>query len=261
MHFSAFNEDHLRGSRVLLVEDNLMNQFFARQLMEDWHIIVDIAQNGIEAVEMVIMQVYDLILMDIQMPRMDGLQATRMIRQQHRLTTPIIALTALSAREDIDLFRQAGMDDYLIKPFLNEELRKKLVTFIPKPKVKATDFQKNSAMSHAIVPLFNKGRLAAMLNNDEGRILQMENLFIQQARDTVMQMQESLQHMEWDRLSKLAHKIKASVDLMDIASLKRPVRDLEAGTKSPQPGADFTQLTNQVCQTLEQVCQQIEASR
>jgi len=125
MQSNSPNDNNLKGCRILLVEDNLMNQFFARQLMEDWEITVDVAQNGLEAIELATSKLYDIILMDIQMPQMDGLQATRQLRYQHRLPIPIIALTALSAREDIDLFRQVGMDDYLVKPFMSEELRKK----------------------------------------------------------------------------------------------------------------------------------------
>ena len=254
------NENSLKGCRVLLVEDNLMNQFFARQLMENWEITVDTAQNGHEAISLATSRLYDIILMDIQMPQLDGLQATRQLRQQHRLSIPIIALTALSAREDIELFRQVGMDDYLVKPFMSEELRKKLITYVPKPRAQLNGSALQVDIDLPPLPLFNTERLALMLNYDAARMHQMEELFIRQTRETIQRMRSALAVQQREEVGKLAHKIKASVDLMDIDSLKRPIRTLEALGKQNEPSENFASLTDQICHTLEQVCQQLEAS-
>ena len=109
--------DLLQGRRVLLVEDNLINQVVARTVLEQQGMVVRIANNGHEAIEMALAEVFDLILMDVQMPQMDGLEATQRMRTYPQLAeTPIIAMTAHAMREDKDRCLAAGMSDYLSKP-------------------------------------------------------------------------------------------------------------------------------------------------
>lgn len=124
----------LEGCRVLLVEDNEINQKVMLRFLERWSIEVTVASNGREAVSMAKSEPFDLILMDLQMPEMDGYEATRQIRRlndEQRRTTPVIALTAADLKEvKEDVFR-SGMNDYLNKPFNPVELRKKLKHYIP----------------------------------------------------------------------------------------------------------------------------------
>ncbi len=107
----------LTGAHILLVEDNPMNQVVERELLEGLGLTVDIAGNGALALGMVAQRRYDLILMDIQMPVMDGLTATRAIRGMHGAAAiPIIALTANAMPDDREASLAAGMDDHLVKP-------------------------------------------------------------------------------------------------------------------------------------------------
>ena len=104
--------------RVLLVEDNMVNQMIALDFLSHLGITADVAENGQLAVDAALAQQYDIIFMDIQMPIMDGLEATRQILQHCPAETrpSIIALTANVMKEDVDLYANAGMDDYLAKP-------------------------------------------------------------------------------------------------------------------------------------------------
>ncbi len=105
--------------RVLLAEDNLVNQKVARRMLEKEHHSVTVLGNGIQVLEVLQDQSFDLILMDIQMPEMDGMQTTALIRQKERHSAahiPIVALTAHAMSEDRDRFMAAGMDGYLTKP-------------------------------------------------------------------------------------------------------------------------------------------------
>ncbi|HEY0164650.1 MAG TPA: response regulator [Sphingomicrobium sp.] len=112
------------AARILLVEDLPMNQELACTILRRAGHFVEIANDGIEAVSAAEENSYDIILMDIQMPRMDGVSAARKIRQLDGpgRNTPIIAMTANALPEQVRAFRQAGMDDYVAKPFKQQDL-------------------------------------------------------------------------------------------------------------------------------------------
>ncbi len=127
----------IKGKRVLLVEDNMINQEIAAALLEDYELALDFADNGQEAIEKVKDKEYDLILMDIQMPVMDGLQATRHIRSMvnerpYVQTLPIIAMTANVMAEDKQRCSEAGMDAHIAKPISPPELRNTLIRWLHK---------------------------------------------------------------------------------------------------------------------------------
>jgi signal transduction histidine kinase/CheY-like chemotaxis protein len=120
-------EDHrigaLRGARILLVEDNDINQQVARELLEEAGLAVDIADNGEVALTMVAAKPYDLVFMDMQMPVMDGITATRQIRaQQQSKHLPVVAMTANAMDRDRQKCIDAGMNDFLVKPIEPREL-------------------------------------------------------------------------------------------------------------------------------------------
>jgi len=112
---------------ILLVEDNLTNQKVTQIMLKRLQCEVTVAANGKQAVEKFMNQHYDLILMDCQMPEMDGFAATEAIRQQeHEAHIPIIALTGTAMSEDISRCKSVGMDDYLHKPIKLPELEQAL---------------------------------------------------------------------------------------------------------------------------------------
>ncbi|MDX1908370.1 MAG: response regulator [Bacteroidia bacterium] len=120
----------LLNTRVLLVEDNLVNQKIATRFLQKWDIEVATADNGRIAVDMASRDHYDLILMDIQMPEMDGFEATRRIRALPEYqAVPIIALTANVMQEVRDEIQQAGMDDFVSKPFNPRDLYRRIARY------------------------------------------------------------------------------------------------------------------------------------
>ena len=119
------------GTRILLVEDDPLNQEVALELLQDTGLIIDLADNGQNAVSMVAATDYALVLMDIQMPEMNGLEATEMIRQlPQRRNTPIIALTANAFDEDRRRCMAAGMSDFIAKPVDTDSLYKTLAKWL-----------------------------------------------------------------------------------------------------------------------------------
>ncbi|MCM0045358.1 MAG: response regulator, partial [Burkholderiaceae bacterium] len=121
-----------RGARVLLVDDNEINREIASEILDGVGLSVQTATNGQEALDLLAAEAVDLVLMDIQMPVMDGLQATRAIRQQPALAhLPVIAMTANAFEEDRQICLDAGMNGYLTKPVSPDSLYKLLAEFIP----------------------------------------------------------------------------------------------------------------------------------
>jgi two-component system, sensor histidine kinase and response regulator len=121
----------IRGARILLVEDNDINQQVARELLEDGGLVVDVAENGQIALDMVQRAFYDLVFMDMQMPVMDGIAATREIRKIPRLAwLPIVAMTANAMEQDRRRCIEAGMNDAVIKPIDTKELCDALLRWV-----------------------------------------------------------------------------------------------------------------------------------
>ena len=124
----------LRGARILLVEDNDINQLVARELLEDAGLVVEVADNGQIALEQVQRAAYDLVFMDMQMPVMDGVTATREIRKLQRLAhLPIVAMTANAMEQDRRMCMDAGMNDFLVKPIDQQDMLDILLRWILPP--------------------------------------------------------------------------------------------------------------------------------
>ena len=115
--------DAVRGARVLLVEDNDINQQVAREMLQDCGLLVDVAENGEVALRMIREAAYDLVFMDMQMPVMDGVTATREVRKLDQFRQlPIVAMTANAMKQDRHRCLDAGMNDFLVKPIDPENL-------------------------------------------------------------------------------------------------------------------------------------------
>lgn len=122
---------HVEKLNILLVEDNLLNQILAKKVLTNWNWNVEVANNGLIAVQKVKKAAYDLILMDIQMPEMDGYEATRQIRKKtnsSKRNVPIIAITAHAISGEAEKCYNAGMNDYITKPFDEKILYEKIIT-------------------------------------------------------------------------------------------------------------------------------------
>ena len=130
--------ENIEGLKILLVEDNILNTLLAKKVLSNWNWIVDVAENGLIATQKVQNNEYDIVLMDIQLPEMDGYEATHHIRKvlpAPKCNIPIIAMTAHAISGEAQKCFDAGMDDYISKPFDVKVLHKKIITVYNKNKV------------------------------------------------------------------------------------------------------------------------------
>ncbi len=123
-------KDSKETNRILLVEDNFANRYVIKEMLKEYNLQIDEAENGKEAIEKLKSDSYDLILLDIQMPVMDGYETFKKIREELKLNTPVIALTAKALKDEVDEFKELGFDEILIKPIVYQKFIETLQKFI-----------------------------------------------------------------------------------------------------------------------------------
>ena len=220
---SNVTEGAFRAKKALLVEDNEMNRFIAIQSLSYLGFDVDEAENGQIAIEKMKTTSYDLILMDIQMPVMDGVEATSFIRNQLNNNTPIIALTANAFKHDIELYLENGMNDYITKPYDEAEFFRKIEYVMQN----ANAYNKrNDSVNHEKA-LFDLSGLEKMSRGNNEFVIKMLSIFVSMTEENSIKMQQYLENYDWFEMKAIAHKIKPSIDQLEIKSIQGSVRWLE----------------------------------
>jgi CheY-like chemotaxis protein/nitrogen-specific signal transduction histidine kinase len=224
--------------RVLLVEDNDINRLYAKSILKNWQCYIDEAENGLVAIEKIKNSHYDVVLMDVQMPVMDGYEATKAIRlMEQSATLPIIALTANATTADVEKCMAAGMNDYLPKPFTPEDLYQKLFGDL---KIKPA----SERPSMRIAPTYNLDYLRSVSGNNEAFIREMVLTFIQTIPAVLTDMKASMDTHDWNKLSRLAHQIKPSFTLMGLDSLRSDIVFIEENSKIENNLQEVERLTH-----------------
>ncbi|GAA4445168.1 hypothetical protein GCM10023188_47990 [Pontibacter saemangeumensis] len=250
---------------LLLAEDNEVNIFLAQSIIEGWGAKVDVARNGREAVDMADLRLYDVILMDIQMPDLSGIDATQLIRQhtdKAKASVPIIALTANALKGDAEKYISAGMNDYISKPFEEEKLFLKIASVLPQPIVERIDAadSPSAAPQAPDEPLYDLAVLLKLSRGNEAFIQRAQQLFIETVPVTATDMQQKLVAVDWPGVSAAAHKLKSTIDTMRIESLKDAVRRIESNAKQQTDLLTVDQDVSQVKEVLERVVSQMKVN-
>ncbi len=228
---ASINKEQLTKLKILLVEDNKINQFYATSILEKWNIESEIAENGQQAISMLKKHPFDLILMDMQMPVMDGLQATRIIRKEISKTLPIIALTANAIRGDDNICFQAGMNDYISKPFKEEDLVSKLQKYAPLEQKRAS---KTLLKSSKMNTLYDLSTLESSSGGNTAFVKKMIQLFVDETPGSIEKIKKGLVQQDYAQIRSAAHKIKPSFQILNIIELKEDIKQLELMASTPQ---------------------------
>ncbi|HVM88050.1 MAG TPA: PAS domain S-box protein [Puia sp.] len=224
----------LSGKRILVTDDNEMNRLVATTILKQYHAIPDEAQNGIEAIEKIKSGTYDIVLMDVQMPVMDGVEATKIIREQISKKLPVIALTALALKGDESKFRAAGMTDYLSKPFEETDLIRVISGCLGNTSFMLNNYS-GTEIETTMEPLYDLSKLYEMSRGNQEFVNKMINMFIDQGPASVKEITEAYRQKDIIKMSKIAHRFKTSVLNMGISSVKTEIIELEQAAENNLP--------------------------
>lgn len=256
MQGSTTDTRRLDAKKILVAEDVELNQHLAKHILEARGAAVAIANNGHEALQLVQENFFDCILMDVQMPEMDGIKATQCIRQltdPAKASVPIIALTANVHRDDIKKYREAGMNDYLAKPFDESGL----LLVILRNQLYMNNGNEQSSY-HSDQQLYDLSMIQSMSGGDEGFLKKMIRLFIETVPQNVKELTAAVSAENWEQTSKMAHKLKSTVDSMGIKSIKDDIRLVESNAKQQKDLAEIPNLVRKIEAVIHDCIEQLE---
>ncbi len=216
------------NARVLVAEDNAFNRILMQGILQQLGIHPIMVHNGRQAVEAVLYNDFDLVFMDIQMPEMDGLEATQIIRSHHNSDElPIIALTAHTMDEHINASFKAGMNSHLAKPLNPQRINAILSRYINRDKKHSTEikhYQNTLSVHHDILNLDYAKRL---IGSEESGLSKLLELFRSETCCDVEKLKSALESKQWERAAMICHTIKGASQNLGALNLAESARALE----------------------------------
>ena len=203
---TAIVRTDLKGKNVLIVEDNELNRFLAVTILKKWNANIHIAENGEEAVKAVSSLDIDIVLMDIQMPVMDGVAAAIAIRSELKSNVPIIALTANALESEKEKCWQAGMNEYITKPYNPEFLREKIIFLT----------EHNSKSEEPNSENISLDNLHSLMNGSKEQMIRMMQVFLDQIEKHFNELKFALNENDLDEITAVTHKLKSSFQLFGL---------------------------------------------
>ncbi|WP_341866841.1 PAS domain S-box protein [Flavobacterium limicola] len=249
-------DSEIKNIKVLVVEDIPLNQLLMKTLLDDFGFARDIAENGKIAIEKLKENDYDIVLMDLQMPEMNGFEATEYIRNTMNSNIPIIALTADVTTVDLAKCRAVGMNDYLAKPVDEKVLYSKIVGALKKPKLaKVTTALNKKREEEEIAKKKIKYTDLVYLNqrtkSNPTLMMEMISLYLAQTPPLVSTIKQSLAEKNWTLLGSAAHKIIPSFAIMgmspDFENMAKKIQDFAISQEKTDEIDDLVLELENIC--------------
>ena len=244
-----------KNIKVLVVEDIILNQLLMKTLLDDFGFERDIADNGRIAIEKMRLKIYDVILMDLQMPEMNGFEATDYIRNIMNSKIPIIALTADVTTVDLAKCKAVGMNDYIAKPVDERILYRKIINLV----------KQNSEYEIPTKEEIRKERcidldyLNHRTKSHPKLMMEMISAYLEQTPPLVLSMKKGLIDKDWDLLYASVHKMIPSFSIMgisiDFENMAKKVQEYAITQKRSQ---EINELVNQIDKVCSQACKELE---
>ncbi len=265
----------LSGAHILLVEDNLFSQQVGKELLEDVNATVIVASNGREAIEWMRKQRFDCVLMDVQMPVMDGFETTRMIRADPRLREAVVvAMTANAGRLDQQRCIEAGMDEFITKPIAPRLLFETIARWMgrrPACERRRRSPHGGGVAGQAGPPgavsadqgMLDLGALSSTFGGNPAKMRKYAFLFLDAARDGLRELDEAIARADLARVADLGHRIKSSakaVGAMRFAEQCRRLEDLREDRDAGQARAIVARMAALLEQLDRHIAQELAGS-
>ncbi|MBK9248290.1 MAG: PAS domain S-box protein [Ignavibacteria bacterium] len=251
-------DDDIKNIKVLVVEDIALNQLLMKTLLDDFGFERDIAANGKIAIEKLHSKTYDIILMDLQMPEMNGFEATQYIRNTMNSKIPIIALTADVTTVDLAKCKAVGMNDYIAKPVDERILYSKIIGLVKKP----------MSLIEVKEKLFVETKkqrcidLAYLLNRTKSNptlMMEMISLYLEQTPTLIISMKQSFQDKDWNTLYSAVHKMIPSFAIMGISEdFENMAKKIQEYASTQRQTEGIHELVLQLELICDQACRELE---
>ena len=249
--------------KILVVEDNLVNQKVALKILEKLGYDADLATNGLEAIEGVTMEGYDLVFMDLLMPKMDGIEATKRIREEisDRKKVKIIAMTADTMMNNREACVAAGLDDYITKPINVNELR----DLIDKWKAIIETERENtlSELKHKeVITNIVDERNITFINEVKSKedlefLIELFDIYIRELPVLKTEIESAINNYEYERIKFLTHKLKGSSLTLGVESIADHCVNLENAAENQVLDDDVLKLNSKLKKHLDQVVEEL----
>lgn len=238
-------EDRKRRLRILVADDNPINQKVTGRILEKLGYRYDAVSNGKEVVDSLERVKYDLVLMDVQMPELDGFEATAAIRQRERETgghVPIVAVTAHALKGDKERCVSAGMDDYISKPVQPDELIRVLERYLPGDAIRPKSLVRGEPGGRARV--FDRQALLSRIDDDIDLFQELLEGYLKDARMRIEELKHALSSNDFEGIARCAHALKGASANMEALLVQEAAREVEQAAKGGR--ADLAQLVDRL---------------
>ncbi|HRP54840.1 response regulator [Agriterribacter sp.] len=249
----------LTNISILLVEDNEMNTLLASAIIQGTGAKVTEADNGMDAVQLLRNRTFDLVLMDLHLPVMDGFETTRFIRKNISGTIPIIAITANVVNGEEERCIEAGMNAFISKPYTEKDLLDKIATCIPF-KNGIADKAISTTAADPSSALYSLSFLEDISKGNNGILQQMILVFTEQVPLAVNQLKIAYNNHSFGEMHAIAHRIKPDIDNLNITSLKDSIREIEWYAEQKKNGPLLKNLIVNLDATIQQVVRELKVN-
>ncbi len=248
----------LNGKKILVADDNDMNRLLITVVFKNYDTHVLEARNGKEAVDLLRHEAVDAVLMDIQMPVMDGVQATKTIREELKSNVPIIALTANAVKSDHEKYLACGMNSYVLKPFHEDDLIKAIIKELDCEPMNDENIVQKQTLTNEEDTLYNLTQLIEISRGDNNFISKMIGIFIHQAQLFMDEVREEIKMDNIEKVAPLAHKFKPSVGNICKPFLFDEIKRVEQLALEGEKSEAFIATSNQFLTHINNVVLQLK---